>query len=81
MYAFSQLGTTPLVATAPMPDCSMKIYVGDSEQEVVAENVKIGDPLTLVINIDLQGKGSAYPTTMQLFSLDIFSARVTQVPT
>ncbi|XP_022688715.1 cuticlin-1-like isoform X2 [Varroa jacobsoni] len=53
-FNVSQLGTTPLVATAPMPDCSMKIYVGDSEQEVVAENVKIGDPLTLVINIDLQ---------------------------
>lgn len=53
-FNVSQLGTTPLVATAPMPDCTMKIYVGDSEQEVVAENVKIGDPLTLVINIDLQ---------------------------
>ncbi|XP_028966901.1 uncharacterized protein LOC100902690 [Galendromus occidentalis] len=53
-FNVSQLGTTPLVATAPMPDCTMKIYVGNSEQEVVAENVKIGDPLTLVINIDLQ---------------------------
>ena len=42
-----------------MPDCTMKIYVGNSEQEVVAENVKIGDPLTLVINIDLQGELSA----------------------
>ena len=47
---------TPLTATAPMPDCTMKIYVGNSEQEVVAENVKIGDALTLVINIDFQGE-------------------------
>ena len=39
-----------------MPDCTMKIYVGNSEQEVVAENVKIGDALTLVINIDFQGE-------------------------
>lgn len=52
------LGTTPLVATAPMPGCSMKIFVGDSEEEVIAENVKIGDPLTLVISIDYQGKCS-----------------------
>lgn len=53
-FNVSMLGTTPLVATAPMPGCSMKIFVGDSEEEVVAENVKIGDPLTLVISIDYQ---------------------------
>lgn len=53
-FNVSMLGTTPLVATAPMPGCSMKIFVGDSEEEVIAENVKIGDPLTLVINIDYQ---------------------------
>lgn len=55
LFTRSMIGTTPLVATAPMPGCSMKIFVGDSEEEVVAENVKIGDPLTLVIMIDNQG--------------------------
>lgn len=34
----------------PMPGCHMKIFTG----EKLAENVKIGDPLTLVINIDKQ---------------------------
>lgn len=34
----------------PMPGCHMKIYTG----EKIAENVKIGDPLTLVVNIDEQ---------------------------
>ncbi|OQR69596.1 cuticlin-1-like [Tropilaelaps mercedesae] len=34
------------------PDVHMKIYVGNSEQAVVAENVKIGDPLTLSIAIE-----------------------------
>ncbi|XP_055607930.1 uncharacterized protein LOC129755451 [Uranotaenia lowii] len=34
----------------PMPGCHMKIFTG----EKLAENVKIGDPLTLMINIDKQ---------------------------
>ncbi|XP_058463991.1 uncharacterized protein LOC131438175 [Malaya genurostris] len=34
----------------PMPGCHMKIFSG----EKLAENVKIGDPLTLMINIDKQ---------------------------
>lgn len=34
----------------PMPGCHMKIYSGKS----IAENVKIGDPLTLKIYIDKQ---------------------------
>jgi hypothetical protein len=34
----------------PMPACHMKIYSGDK----LAENVKIGDPLKLMINIDKQ---------------------------
>lgn len=41
-------------ATAPMPGCTMKIFSGDPTQHHVAENVKIGDPLTLVISIDKQ---------------------------
>ncbi|XP_024887073.1 uncharacterized protein LOC112464360 [Temnothorax curvispinosus] len=44
----------PLQATAPMPGCTMKIFSGDPTQHHVAENVKIGDPLTLVISIDKQ---------------------------
>lgn len=35
----------------PMPGCHMKIF---NEDEKIAENVKIGDALTLVINIDKQ---------------------------
>lgn len=36
----------------PMPACHMKIYAG----EAIAENVKIGDPLTLKIFIDKQAR-------------------------
>lgn len=34
----------------PMPGCHMKIFSGDN----VAENVKIGDPLKLMVTIDKQ---------------------------
>jgi hypothetical protein len=37
-----------------MPGCVMKIYSGDSETKLVAENVKIGDPLTLQVSLDSQ---------------------------
>lgn len=50
------IGTTPVMATAPMPSCSMKIFVADTTNEIVAENVKIGDKLTLAIAIDYQGR-------------------------
>lgn len=50
----SMLQSLPLQATAPMPGCTMKIFSGDPTQHHVAENVKIGDPLTLVISIDKQ---------------------------
>lgn len=52
------IGTTPVMATAPMPSCSMKIYVSDTTNEIVAENVKIGDKLTLAIAIDYQGNST-----------------------
>lgn len=46
------MGTNkPLVATAAMPSTSMKIYRGESVDGRVAESVKIGDPLTMVISI------------------------------
>lgn len=50
----SHLGTTPLTATAPMPSSSMKIFVGLPGDRIVAENVRIGDTLTLVVSIDEQ---------------------------
>lgn len=54
------IGTTPVMATAPMPSCSMKIFVADTTNEIVAENVKIGDKLTLAIAIDYQGGSSIF---------------------
>nr|CAD7568472.1 unnamed protein product [Timema californicum] len=50
----SMMDAVPLTASSPMPGCTMKIYFGDPSQREVAENVKIGDPLTLVISIDEQ---------------------------
>ncbi|KAG8198907.1 hypothetical protein JTE90_015119 [Oedothorax gibbosus] len=38
----------------PLPSCMMKIFKGRPEQHVVAEHVKIGDYLTLSINIEKQ---------------------------
>lgn len=47
-----QASTTPLLATASMPSCTMKIYrSGDGD---AAETVKIGDNLKMVIEIDRQ---------------------------
>jgi len=43
-----------LVATAAMPSTSMKIFRGEAVDGRVAESVKIGDPLTMVISIDHQ---------------------------
>jgi hypothetical protein len=37
-----------------MPASSMKIYRGEPVDARVAEEVKIGDPLTLVVSIDNQ---------------------------
>jgi hypothetical protein len=53
-YLFSALGTTPLTATAAMPGSTMKIFYGEPGEGAVAENVKIGDPLSLVVSIDEQ---------------------------
>lgn len=50
----STMEPTTLLATAPMPGCTMKIFSGDPAHKEVAENVKIGDPLTLVVAIDSQ---------------------------
>lgn len=46
----NMLEPTMLMGTAPMPGCNMIIYQGDH----VAQNVKIGEPLTLKVSIDQQ---------------------------
>lgn len=53
-FNVSSLGTTPLTATAAMPSSSMRIFYGEPAEGLVAENVKIGDPLALVVSIDDQ---------------------------
>jgi len=53
-FNVSALGTTPLTATAAMPSSSMRIFYGEPSEGLVAENVKIGDPLVLVVSIDDQ---------------------------
>ena len=52
---YSAIGTTKMVQETPLPNCVMKIYVGRPDEHILAEHVKIGDYLTLVINIDHQG--------------------------
>jgi hypothetical protein len=37
-----------------MPGATMRIYAGEPVDGRVAESVKIGDPLTLVVGIDQQ---------------------------
>lgn len=37
-----------------MPGCYMRIFAGSTTDKAVAENVRIGDPLTLVISLDDQ---------------------------
>ena len=61
---FSGLEKTALYATAAMPGTSMRIYYGEPIEGAIAENVKIGDPLTLVVSIDDQVRGC---TTTHLF--------------
>merc|ERR1712066_330206 len=53
-FNVSALGTTPLTATAAMPSSSMRIFYGEPAEGLVAENVKLGDPLPLVVSIDDQ---------------------------
>ncbi|XP_045103357.1 uncharacterized protein LOC123499423 isoform X2 [Portunus trituberculatus] len=53
-FNVSFVGTTPLTATAPMPGCYMRIFAGTPDEKLVAENVRIGDPLTMSISLDDQ---------------------------
>lgn len=41
-----------MIETSKMPTCTMKIFSGKTVKQDVAENVKIGDPLTMVISIN-----------------------------
>lgn len=50
----SLMSADPVTASLPMPGCTMKIFSGDPDEHHVAENVKIGDPLTLVVALDEQ---------------------------
>ncbi|UYV69002.1 hypothetical protein LAZ67_6001981 [Cordylochernes scorpioides] len=53
-FNVSMLGTTPLTATAAAPDVTMQIFLGDPEDNQLAENVKIGDQLSLMISLEQQ---------------------------
>ncbi|XP_076053559.1 cuticlin-3-like isoform X2 [Oratosquilla oratoria] len=53
-FNVSSMGTTPLTATAPMPGCYMRIFAGEPSDSLIAENVRIGDPLTMVVSLDDQ---------------------------
>lgn len=53
--ALSHKNVPSFSATAPVPVCTMKILVADTQKEIVAENVKIGDRLQLVVYITEQG--------------------------
>lgn len=54
-FNVNMTNTTPVVASASMPSCTMKIYsANDLTNEVVAENVKIGDKLQLQIQLEYQ---------------------------
>lgn len=48
--------TAHLKINIPLPATMMHIYAGDSRDHVVAENVKIGDLLTLVVELEKQDK-------------------------
>ncbi|KAF7491363.1 Cuticlin-1 [Sarcoptes scabiei] len=50
----NRIGSTPLFGTAPIPTSSMKIYHQGTNREIIADNVKIGDRLTLAIAIEQQ---------------------------
>ncbi|CAB4066025.1 unnamed protein product [Lepeophtheirus salmonis] len=50
----NSLGTTASPDTTTMPGTHMKIYQGEPSDGAIAESVKIGDLLTLVVSIDDQ---------------------------
>ncbi|VVC34664.1 Hypothetical protein CINCED_3A021779 [Cinara cedri] len=48
----STTGDASLIEASKLPTCTMKIFSGKTVKHDVAENVKIGDPLTMVISIN-----------------------------
>jgi len=55
-FNISVADTAHLKTNLPLPNTMMHIYAGDSKDHVVAENVKIGDLLTLIVEIENQDK-------------------------
>lgn len=41
-----------MIETSKMPPPTMKIFSGKTVKQDIAENVKIGDPLTMVISVN-----------------------------
>ena len=57
-----------------MPASSMRIFYGEASEGLVAENVKIGDPLSLVVSIDEQVRnGEIERTSLKRFCFRIFT--------
>lgn len=63
MYKFSYVvcpfvcsfaGNTALATTSPLPGSMMHIYAGEATDHVAAESVKIGDLLTLLVELEQQ---------------------------
>ncbi|XP_026461490.1 uncharacterized protein LOC113363220 [Ctenocephalides felis] len=49
-----QVNVVPHSPELPMPACTMQVFAGDPAKKEVAQNVKIGDMLTLVVELDKQ---------------------------
>lgn len=52
--ASSDEGATAEALTTPLPETMMHIYAGDSADHIAAENMRIGDNLTLVVTLEEQ---------------------------
>lgn len=53
-FAYSFAGNTKLATSTPLPGTMMHIYAGELGDHIAAENVKIGDLLTLMVALDKQ---------------------------
>lgn len=49
---FSKTDEVAMIENPKVPTCTMKIFSGKTVKQDVAENVKIGDPLTMAISIN-----------------------------
>ena len=54
-YSIADSGRpTAEALTTPLPETMMHIYAGDSTDHIAAENMRIGDNLTLVVTLEEQ---------------------------